>query len=44
MRLSLRVAGSHGICQTQSPSLRIYVKEFMTGFALWLVTWVPAWQ
>src|SRR5712691_8286482 len=31
-RLSPRVACSNGICQTQSPSLRIYVKEFMTGF------------
>ena len=31
-RLSRRVACSNGICQTQSPLLRIYVKEFMTGF------------
>jgi hypothetical protein len=32
-RLSRRVACSNGICQTQSPSLRIYVKETVTGFA-----------
>ena len=31
-RLSRRVTCSNGIHQTQSPSLRIYVKEFMTGF------------
>jgi hypothetical protein len=34
-RLSRRVTCSNGIHQTQSPSLRIYVKEFMTGFAGW---------
>ena len=31
-RLSRRVTCSNGIHQTPSPSLRIYVKEFMTGF------------
>jgi hypothetical protein len=31
-RLYRMVASSQRICQTQSSSLRIYVKEFMTGF------------
>ena len=36
-RLQRIVASAYGIYQTQSPSLRVYVKEFMTGFAVSLV-------
>jgi hypothetical protein len=33
-RLHRIVASAYGIYQTQSPSLRVYVKEFMTGFVM----------
>ena len=33
-RLHRIVASAYGIYQTQSPSLRVYVKEFMTGFVV----------